>query len=51
MVLIGVSILRGSKGDSLVGIERCSAPDWSLQGLLLVVCLLGSIIGTFILNR
>lgn len=51
IVLILVSVLRGSKGDSVVGIERCSAADWSLQALLLIVCLLACIIVIFLLNR
>ncbi len=50
-MLILVSVLRGAKGDSLVGIERCSAADWGLQAMLLVVCLIATILAVIILNR
>ncbi len=45
--LVVISLLRtSSKGESLVGIKRCSALDWFLVALLLGICMATTLLAT-----
>ena len=49
--LIGMALLRGGKRASLVGLPRCSATDWLLQLIFLLICILAGFVGARLVLR
>jgi hypothetical protein len=41
LILLGVNLLRGGKGlESPIDLVKCSFPDWTLQLIFVITCIL-----------
>jgi len=51
MVLVAISLLRGSGSDSLIDAKRCDHHDWSLFIVLQVICFIFLFIGIYVVKK
>jgi len=50
-VLVILSLLKGSGKDSMIGVKRCDSLDWTLFGLLQVLCIIWTVVGIVVVKR
>jgi len=50
-ILTVISLLKGSGTDSLIGVVRCDAVDWTLFAVLQVICIIFNVLGIVLIKR